>query len=68
MPNLLFPLFQDPREPFFLSGLEARAAACRLHTHGAVFAEVLYGRKRWFVTAPMQRPSFDPQETSFVFL
>jgi hypothetical protein len=35
------------------------------HTHGAVFAEVLYGKKRWFVTPPESKPSFHPDETSY---
>ncbi len=33
-----------------------------------VFAEVLHGLKRWFVTAPDTKPDFDPNETSFVWV
>ncbi len=38
------------------------------HTHGAVFAEVLHGLKRWFVTEPKIKPSFHPNETSYLWL
>ena len=34
-----------------------------MHTHGAVFAEVLYGRKRWFLSAPDDKPRFNGSET-----
>ena len=34
------------------------------HTHGHVFAEVLHGRKRWFLKAPGEEPRFDPDESS----
>ncbi len=38
------------------------------HTHGAVFAEVLHGAKRWFLTPPGRKPLFSPDETSLRWL
>jgi hypothetical protein len=32
------------------------------HVHGQVFAEVLHGRKHWFLLPPNARPEFDPDE------
>lgn len=38
------------------------------HTHGGVFAEVLHGRKRWFLAAPEKKPLFHPDETSYFWV
>lgn len=38
------------------------------HTHGAVFAEVLVGRKRWFVSAPANKPEFSGVNTTLFWL
>lgn len=62
------PPFTYTREPFFSFGLGGSGSGVPFHTHGAVFAEVLHGLKRWFVTAPDTKPDFDPNETSFVWV
>jgi hypothetical protein len=36
------------REPFYSFGIGGSGSGVPFHTHGAVFAEVLWGRKRWF--------------------
>ena len=38
-----------------------------LHTHGAVLAETIYGRKRWMLYPPDARPKFDGDESSYLW-
>ena len=45
-------------------GLSGTGTGVPFHMHGAVFAEVLHGRKRWFVTAPSDKPDFDGSQTT----
>eukprot|EP00038_Savillea_parva_P025495 m.47944 g.47944 ORF g.47944 m.47944 type:complete len:351 (+) comp6942_c0_seq2:151-1203(+) len=52
------------RDPFFSFGVGGSGSGVPFHTHGAVFAEVLWGRKRWFATSPDNRPNFSPHNTS----
>ena len=33
-----------------------------------MFAEVLHGRKRWFISEPKRKPDFDPNATSYEWL
>ncbi|KAA8495832.1 JmjC domain-containing protein 8 [Porphyridium purpureum] len=47
-------------------GIGGQFSGVPLHTHGAVFAETLYGRKRWFIMHPDVRPDFDGEiDTSY---
>jgi hypothetical protein len=46
----------------------ASGSGVPFHTHGAVFAEVLYGRKRWFLVEPKAKPTYNPDETSLRWL
>lgn len=59
------PPFPYKREPFFSFGIGGSGSGVPFHTHGAVFAEVLYGKKRWFLTHPDNKPTFHPDETSY---
>eukprot|EP00040_Diaphanoeca_grandis_P008043 m.43575 g.43575 ORF g.43575 m.43575 type:complete len:332 (-) comp19411_c0_seq1:349-1344(-) len=61
------PPFNYDREPFFSFGVAASGSGVPFHTHGAVFAEVVHGRKRWFVTPPNQKPHFDTETTSLIW-
>jgi len=45
-------------------GLGGSGTGVPFHTHGAVFAEVLHGMKRWFLLPPKSRPIFDPNEST----
>lgn len=38
------------------------------HAHGAVFAETLLGRKRWFLAPPSAPPAFSPHRTQLQWL
>jgi hypothetical protein len=38
------------------------------HIHGPGFAEVIYGRKRWFMYPPDMRPEFHPNRTTLQWL
>eukprot|EP00051_Salpingoeca_urceolata_P019200 m.277262 g.277262 ORF g.277262 m.277262 type:complete len:300 (-) comp19372_c2_seq3:36-935(-) len=62
------PPFAYERDPFFSFGIGGSGSGVPFHTHGSVFAEVLYGTKRWFVTPPHAKPVFHPNETSLVWL
>eukprot|EP00041_Stephanoeca_diplocostata_P023791 m.591852 g.591852 ORF g.591852 m.591852 type:complete len:263 (+) comp22386_c0_seq7:543-1331(+) len=59
--------FDYKREPFLSFGVGGSGSGVPFHTHGAVFAEVIYGRKRWFITKPNQRPTFSPDNTSLIW-
>ena len=43
-------------------GLAGTGSGVPMHTHAAVFAEVLYGAKRWFLTRPDFRPDYNGSE------
>jgi hypothetical protein len=45
-------------------GIGGSGSGVPFHTHGHVFAEVLHGRKRWFLQAPGPEPRFDPDASS----
>ena len=62
------PAYNYSRDPFFSFGIGASGSGVPFHTHGAVFAEVLYGRKRWFLLEPRAKPTYDPDETSLRWL
>jgi hypothetical protein len=65
-------LFQHYRQPLqyiwsyasLSFGVGGSGSGVPFHTHGHVFAEVLHGRKRWFLQAPGPEPRFDPDESS----
>ena len=38
------------------------------HQHGPVFAEVFFGKKRWFLSDPGHKPLFDVNESSLRWL
>lgn len=54
--------------PSLSFGFAGHGSGVPLHTHGAVFAEVLHGRKRWFLYPPSYTPLFDPNETTLRWL
>jgi len=45
-------------------GVAGAGTGVPFHVHGPGFAEVIYGRKRWFLYAPGNRPIFDPDTTT----
>ena len=49
-------------------GVGGSGSGVPFHTHGPVFAEVLYGAKRWFLKAPGPEPAFDPDGSSLRWL
>ena len=38
------------------------------HRHGAVFAETVFGRRRWFVSPPERSPVYNPLKPSLAWL
>ena len=59
------PPFKLPMYHAALSfGLAGPGTGVPFHFHGPGFAETIYGRKRWFLTAPDVRPEFHPNKTT----
>eukprot|EP00754_Rhynchopus_humris_P051437 Rhum_TRINITY_DN9550_c0_g3::Rhum_TRINITY_DN9550_c0_g3_i1::g.34042::m.34042 len=50
----------DPKHFAYSFGIGASGTGVPFHTHGGVFNEVLYGRKRWWLKAPGREPPFHP--------
>jgi ribosomal protein L16 Arg81 hydroxylase len=57
--------YQDPALSF---GFAGSGTGVPFHTHGAVFAEALYGRKRWWLSAPHEEPRYDPDANTLHWL
>ncbi|ELU10495.1 hypothetical protein CAPTEDRAFT_19179 [Capitella teleta] len=49
-------------------GLAGPGTGVPFHFHGPGFAEVIYGRKRWFLYPPHQEPRFNPDKTTLHWL
>jgi ribosomal protein L16 Arg81 hydroxylase len=49
-------------------GIGSSGSGVPFHTHGHVFAEVFYGRKRWWLQAPHSEPRFDGDQSSLYWL
>ena len=61
----ILPPLQIPLHSTALSfGLAGPGTGVPFHFHGPGFAETIYGRKRWFLTAPDVRPEFHPNKTT----
>lgn len=45
-------------------GFAGSGSGVPFHRHGHVFAEVMHGRKRWFLYDVDKEPQFDPNETT----
>ena len=60
LPPLTLP-FHKPALSF---GCAGPGTGVPFHFHGPGFAESIYGRKRWFLTAPDDRPEFHPNKTT----
>jgi len=63
------PPFAQANEMGSLSfGIAGSGSGVPLHRHGHVFAEVFYGRKRWFLYPPEFHPPFDPDASTIQWL
>ncbi|KPA77775.1 hypothetical protein ABB37_06608 [Leptomonas pyrrhocoris] len=61
--------FLHPHQSPALSfGVAGSGTGVPFHTHGAVFAEVVYGRKRWWLSAPQREPRYDPDANTLHWL
>jgi len=59
------PPYNLPRHSPALSfGVAGSGSGVPFHFHGPGFAEVIYGRKRWFLTPPSSTPDFHPNKTT----
>lgn len=78
--NAVFSLYELPQRYMYgpyssLSfGIGPDGSGVPFHTHGHVFNEVFYGRKRWWLQAPDKKvsddegPRFDPNNSSIQWL
>mmetsp|Transcript_16481 Transcript_16481/g.64309 ORF Transcript_16481/g.64309 Transcript_16481/m.64309 type:complete len:277 (-) Transcript_16481:46-876(-) len=63
------PPFLDANNVGSLSfGFAGSGSGVPFHRHGHVFAEVLHGRKRWFLYDAVEEPDFDPDGTTLKWL
>ncbi|KHJ93904.1 JmjC domain protein [Oesophagostomum dentatum] len=51
-------------EPALSFGIAGAGTGVPFHFHGPVFAEVIYGSKRWFVYPFEERPEFEPDHST----
>ncbi|XP_069124671.1 jmjC domain-containing protein 8-like [Argopecten irradians] len=49
-------------------GLAGAGTGVPFHFHGPGFGEVIFGRKRWFLTPPDKMPNFHPNRTTLQWL
>ncbi|KAK7198285.1 Cupin superfamily protein [Novymonas esmeraldas] len=68
-------LYQPPtkflramQRPALSFGFAGSGTGVPFHTHGAVFAEVLYGRKRWWLSEPAVEPRYGPDDNTLHWL
>merc|ERR1712105_365189 len=54
--------------PALSFGVAGSGSGVPFHTHGPGFSETVYGRKRWFLTAPEEQPLFHPNRTTLQWL
>jgi len=68
----LHATFQTVREvqddPIIVWGAGGLYSGVPFHRHGPVFAEVLIGSKRWYLSPPDSRPSFSGNETTLSWM
>lgn len=65
--------FAVPRLPYSETsalsfGLGKRLSGVPMHTHGAVYADLQHGRKRWFMYPPGTQVEFDPNASQLQWL
>eukprot|EP01130_Rhizamoeba_saxonica_P004765 TRINITY_DN1936_c0_g1_i1.p1 TRINITY_DN1936_c0_g1~~TRINITY_DN1936_c0_g1_i1.p1 ORF type:complete len:257 (-),score=47.64 TRINITY_DN1936_c0_g1_i1:68-838(-) len=53
--------------PSFSFGIAGDATGVPFHVHGAVLAEVIWGKKHWFLYPPEEFPAFNPDVTSLIW-
>ena len=67
--NYVLPPYELPGKDSALSfGIAGAGTGVPFHFHGPGFAEVIRGRKRWFLTPYEQKPMFDPNKTTLRWL
>jgi len=70
----LFSAYNPPKYslpdtlPAYSFGVAAAGTGVPFHWHGPGFAEVIHGRKMWFLSPPDQQPKFNPDLTTLHWL
>ena len=62
------PYTLPKHHPALSFGVAGPGSGVPFHFHGPGFAETIYGRKRWFLTAPDEQPEFHPNKTTLQWL
>lgn len=65
LPSKFMHAHQDPALSF---GFAGSGTGVPFHTHGAVFAETVHGRKRWWLSPPALEPRYDPDANTLKWL
>lgn len=48
-------------------GISSAGTGVPFHVHGPAFSETVWGRKRWLLYAPAEKPAFDPDESTLLW-
>eukprot|EP01063_Lacrimia_lanifica_P003008 TRINITY_DN11621_c0_g1_i1.p3 TRINITY_DN11621_c0_g1~~TRINITY_DN11621_c0_g1_i1.p3 ORF type:complete len:290 (+),score=90.43 TRINITY_DN11621_c0_g1_i1:51-920(+) len=59
---------KDPDHYAYSFGIGAGGTGVPFHTHGPVFNEVVFGRKRWWLKPPGPEPAFEGDESALQWL
>ena len=54
-------------DPLIVWGVGGKFSGVPFHRHGPVYAEVVLGRKRWYISPPDARPVFSGNETTYAW-
>ena len=67
--HYILPPYELPgKSPALSFGIAGAGTGVPFHFHGPGFAEVIRGRKRWFLSPFNEKPSFDPNKTTLRWL
>ena len=61
------PLDAQEDEPIYAWGVGGLHSGVPFHRHGAVYAEVMAGSKRWWLSPPHQEPAFNGNSTQLSY-
>jgi len=66
--SYVLPPFADADKVALSFGIGTRFSGVPFHIHGRVFAETIFGRKRWLLLPPHRRPDFDGEQATIAWL
>ncbi|CAF0725073.1 unnamed protein product [Didymodactylos carnosus] len=54
----------DFTKPSYSFGIAAQNTGVPFHFHGPGFQQIIQGRKHWILSKPLEKPNFNPNETT----